>query len=229
MIIHLEFDHKNVIDYLMVNDNYIIMLNINSDTNLLELTKVNLKSEKNNSVCLQESKAAYNNLYYIKELNLLFINSNYGEIAIYNIDSKCNIEFIQGFNYGFSSSEIIKIKNTLTENDFCKLFMYDLINKRLKTFNLINIHHVLNYKENELFFFHLIIFLYKEIFITFIVMENRYTLFKKVLFGKQIKFNKNTFANNNDPFKYILQNLTYDIDTHSFDFSPQINPNILIN
>ena len=96
----------------------------------------------------------------------------------------------------------------------------------MKTFNLNRIHHVLNYKENELFFYHLIIFLYKEIFITFIVMENKYTLIKKVLFGKQIKFEKNTFMNINDPFKYILDNLTYDINTHSFDFSIQINSNI---
>ena len=225
-IIHLEFDFKNVIDYLMLNENFILMLNINSEKNLLELNKINLKRENNNSICLIESKAAYNNLYYIQKLNLLFINSNYGEISVYNIDSKCNIEFIQGFNYGFSSSEIIKIKNTLTENDFCKLFIYDLLNKRLKTFNLVNIHHVLNYKENELFFFHLIIFLYKEIFIVFIVLENKYTLIKKVLFGKQIKFDKNTFANINDPFKYILENLIYDMDTHSFDFSIQTNSNI---
>ena len=224
-IIHLEFYFKNVIDYIMLNENFILMLNINSENNLLELTRINLKDENNNSLCLLESKAAYNNLYYMKEFNLLFINSNYGEISIYNIDSKCNIEFIQGFNYGFSSSEIIKIKNTLSENDFCKLFIYDLIAKRLKTFNLINIHHVLNYKENELFFFHLIIFLYKEIFIVFIVMENKYTLIKKVLFGKQIKFDKNTFTNINDPFKFILQNLTYDMETHSFDFSIQTNSN----
>ena len=226
IIIHLEFDFKNVIDYIMLNENFILMLNINSENNLLELTRINLKSENNNSLCLLESKAAYNNLYYIKELNLLFINSNCGEISIYNIDSKCNIEFIQGFNYGFSSSEIIKIKNTLSENDFCKLFIYDLIAKRLKTFYLINIYHVLNYKENELFFFHLIIFLYKEIFIVLIVMENKYTLIKKVLFGKQIKFDKNTFTNINDPFKYILQNLTYDMDSHSFEFSIQANVNI---
>ena len=225
-IIHLEFDYNKVIDFLMINENYILLLNMNSDSNLLELNKINLKSENNNSICLFESKNAYNNLYYIKELNLLFINSNYGEISIYNIDSNCNIEFINGFNYGFSSSEIIKIKNTLNETDFSKLFLYDLINKRLKTFNLNRIHHVLNYKENELFFYHLIIFLYKEIFITFIVMENKYTLIKKVLFGKQIKFEKNTFMNINDPFKYILDNLTYDINTHSFDFSIQINSNI---
>ena len=47
---------------------------------------------------------------------------------------------------------------------------------------------------------------------------------KKVLFGKQIKFEKNTFLNINEPFKYILDNLTYDINTHSFDFSIPINP-----
>ena len=223
-IIHLEFDYTKVIDFLMINENYILLLNINSESNLLKLNKINLKSDNNNSTCLFESKNAYNNLYYIKELNLLLINSNYGEISIYDIDSNCNIEYINGFNYGFSSSEIIKIKNTLNENDFSKLFLYDLTNKRLKTFNLIRIHHVLNYKENELFFFHLIIFLYKEIFITFIVMENKYTLMKKVLFGKQIKFEKNTFLNINEPFKYILDNLTYDINTHSFDFSIPINP-----
>ena len=222
-IINLEYDFNNVIDYLMINENYILLLNINPETNLLELNKINLNNTNNIIICLFESKNAYNNLYFIKELNYLFINSNYGEISVYNIDSKCNIEFINGFNYGFSSSEIIKIKNTLSENDFSKLFLYDLINKRLKTFNLIKIHHVLNYKENELFLFHLIIFLYKEIFITFIVMENKYTLIKKVLFGKQIKFDKNTFTNINEPFKFILQNLSYDIDTHSFDFS--INPN----
>ena len=223
-IIHLEFDYTKVIDFLMINENYILLLNINSESNLLKLNKINLKSDNNNSTCLFESKNAYNNLYYIKELNLLLINSNYGEISIYDIDSNCNIEYINGFNYGFSSSEIIKIKNTLNEKDFSKLFLYDLTNKRLKTFNLIRIHHVLNYKENELFFFHLIIFLYKEIFITFIVMENKYTLMKKVLFGKQIKFEKNTFLNINEPFKYILDNLTYDINTHSFDFSIPINP-----
>ena len=203
----------------MINENYILLLNINSENNSLELNKITINNTNNNSICLFESKNAYNNLYYIRELNLLFINSNYGEISIYNIDSKCNIEFVNGFNYGYSSSEIIQIKNTLNENDFAKLFIYDLITKRLKTFNLINIHHVLNYKENELFYFHLIIFLYKEIFIVFIVMENKYTLAKKVLFGKQIKFDKNTFLNINEPFKFILQNLTYDIDNHSFDFS----------
>ena len=223
-IIHLEFDYTKVIDFLMINENYILLLNINNESNLLQLNKINLKSDNNNSTCLFESKNAYNNLYYIKELNLLLINSNYGEISIYDIDSNCNIEYINGFNYGFSSSEIIKIKNTLNEKDFSKLFLYDLTNKRLKTFNLIRIHHVLNYKDNELFFFHLIIFLYKEIFITFIVMENKYTLMKKVLFGKQIKFEKNTFLNINEPFKYILDNLTYDINTHSFDFSIPINP-----
>ena len=227
-IIHLEYTFNNVIDYLMINENYILLLNINSNTNLLELSKISLNDVKENSICLIESSIAYNNLYYVKELSLLFINSNYGEISIYNIDSNCNIEFIQGFNYGYSSSDIIKIKNSLTEKDFSKLFIYDLIAKRLKTFNLIDIHHVINYKENELFFFHLIIFLYKEIFITIIVMENKYTLMKKVLFGKQTKFDKNTFLNVNNPFKLILQNLTYDVDTHSFDFSNQINSNIII-
>ena len=225
-IIHLQFDYRNVIDYIMINENYILMLNINAENNSLELTKIDLKSENNNSTRLIESKIAYNNLYYIKELNLLFINSNYGEISVYNIDSRCNLEFIQGFNYGFSSSEIIKIKNSLSEKDFSKLFMYDLIAKKLKTFSLVNTHHVLNYKENELFFFHLIIFLYKEIFIVFIVMENKYTLIKKVLFGKQIKFDKNTFININEPFKFILQNLTYDENSHSFDFFIQSNSNI---
>ena len=202
------------------------MMNINAENNSIDLTKIDLKSENNNSISLIESKTAYNNLYYIKKLGLLFINSNYGEISVYNIDSRSNIEFIEGFNYGFSSSEIIKIKNTLSENDFSKLFLYDLIAKKLKTFSLVNIHHILNYKENELFFFHLIIFLYKEIFIVFIVMENKYTLIKKVLFGKQIKFDKNSFVNINDPFKLILQNLTYDVDSHSFDFSIQTNSNI---
>ena len=210
----------------MINENYILMMNINAENNSIDLTKIDLKSENNNSISLIESKTAYNNLYYIKKLGLLFINSNYGEISVYNIDSRSNIEFIEGFNYGFSSSEIIKIKNTLSENDFSKLFLYDLIAKKLKTFSLVNIHHILNYKENELFFFHLIIFLYKEIFIVFIVMENKYTLIKKVLFGKQIKFDKNTFVNINDPFKLILQNLTYDVDSHSFDFSIQTNSNI---
>ena len=225
-IIHLQFDYRNVIDYIMINENYILMMNINAENNSIDLTKIDLKSENNNSISLIESKTAYNNLYYIKELSLLFINSNYGEISVYNIDSRGNIEFIEGFNYGFSSSEIIKIKNTLSENDFSKLFLYDLIAKKLKTFSLVNIHHILNYKENELFFFHLIIFLYKEIFIVFIVMENKYTLIKKVLFGKQIKFDKNSFVNINDPFKLILQNLTYDVDSHSFDFSIQTNSNI---
>ena len=224
-IIHLEFDYIKVIDYVMINENYILLLNINRESNLLQLNKINLKSDNNNLICLFESKNVYNNLYYIKDLNLLFINSNYGEISIYDIDSNCNIEYINGFNYGFSSSEIIKIKNELNENDFSKLFLYDLTNKRLKTFNLIKAHHILNYKENELFFFHLIIFLYKEIFITFIVMENKYTLIKKVLFGKQIKFEKSTFLNINEPFKYILDNLVYDINTHSFDFSIQVNIN----
>ena len=57
-------------------------------------------------------------------------------------------------------------------------------------------------------------------------MENKYTLINKVLFGKQIKFDKNTFININEPFKFILQNLTYDENSHSFDFFIQSNSNI---
>ena len=237
-IIYLEFNFYTVIDYLMINPNYVLLLNINPETSLLELNKINLILTENNNIkdnnnstgnkiCLFESKTAYNNLYYIKQLNLLLINSNYGEISIYNIDSNSNIEFNTGFNYGFSSSEIIKIKNSLNENDFSKLFLYDLIHKKLKNFNLINIHHVLNYKENDLFFFHLIILLYKEIFITLVVMENKFTLMKKVLFGKQIKYDRNNFINISDPFKLILDNLSYDINTHTFDFSEPIKPVII--
>ena len=237
-IIYLEFNFYTVIDYLMINPNYVLLLNINPETSLLELNKINLILTENNNIkdnnnstgiklCLFESKTAYNNLYYIKQLNLLLINSNYGEISIYNIDSNSNIEFNTGFNYGFSSSEIIKIKNSLNENDFSKLFLYDLIHKKLKNFNLINIHHVLNYKENDLFFFHLIILLYKEIFITLVVMENKFTLMKKVLFGKQIKYDRNNFVDVSDPFKLILDNLSYDINTHTFDFSEPIKPVII--
>ena len=154
----------------------------------------------------------------MERFKFLFINSNYGEISVYNIDSKANIEFINSFNYGYSNSEIIKIKNILSEEDFSKLFIYDLLSKRLKTFSLIDIHHVYKYKENELFYFHLIIFLYKECFLLFIIMENKYTLINKVLFGKQIKIDKNLLNNIKDPFNFILENLTYDIESHSFDF-----------
>ena len=64
----------------------------------------------------------------------------------------------------------------------------------------------------------LIIFLYKECFLLFIIMENKYTLINKVLFGKQIKIDKNLLNNIKDPFNFILENLTYDIESHSFDF-----------
>ena len=222
-IIHLEFEYNNIIDYLMINENYLLLLNINSEKNILELNRINIIIDENNIIAkkeiLIECKMAYNNLYYIKELNLLFINSNYGEISVYNIDSRANIEFINSFNYGYSSSEIIKIKNILSEDDFSKLFIYDLLSKKLQTFNLLDIHHILKYKENELFFFHLIIFLYKECFLLFIVMENKYTLTSRVLFGKQIKFEKNLFNNVKEPFNFISENLTYDIENHSFDFT----------
>ena len=207
-VIYLEFDYNSIIDYLMINGNYLLLLNINSDNNILELNKINL-SEIRKKECLLECKMAYNNLYYLKELNILFINSNYGEISVYNIDSEANIEFINSFNYGYSSSEIIKIKNVLTEDDFSKLFIYDLLTNRLATF----------YKENDMFYFHLIIFLYKECFILFIIMENKYTLTNKVLFGKQIKIEKNLFNNIKEPFEFILENLIYDVDNHSFDFN----------
>ena len=217
-IIDLEFDYNTIIDYLMINESYLLLLNINSDNNILELNKINL-SEIGKKECLLECKMAYNNLYYLKELNILFINSNYGEISVYNIDSEANIEFINSFNYGYSSSEIIKIKNVLSEDDFSKLFIYDLLTNRLVTFCLVDIRHILKYKENDMFYFHLIIFLYKECFILFIIMENKYTLMNKVLFGKQIKIEKNLFSNIKEPFDFILENLVYDIDNHSFDFN----------
>ena len=217
-VIDLEFDYSTIIDYLMINENYLLLLNINSDNNILELKKINL-SEIGKKECLLECKMAYTNLYYLKELNILFINSNYGEISVYNIDSEANIEFINSFNYGYSSSEIIKIKNILSEDDFSKLFIYDLITNRLVTFCLVDIRHILKYKENDMFYFHLIIFLYKECFILFIIMENKYTLTNKVLFGKQIKIEKNLFSNIKEPFDFILENLIYDIDNHSFDFN----------
>ena len=222
-ILHLDYEFNEIIDYLMINENYILLLNVNSEKDILELNQMHLIINENcfegKKNCLLECKMAYNNLYYLKELKLLFISSNYGEISVYNIDSRANIEFINSFNYGYSSCEIIKIKNSLSENDFSKLFIYDLLTKRLKTFDLIDIYHVLKYKENELFYFHLIIFLYKECFLLFIIMENKYTLINKVLFGKQIKIEKNTFNNIKDPFKVILDNLTYEIETHSFDFT----------
>ena len=217
-VIYLEFDYNTIIDYLMINENYLLLLNINSDNNILELNKINL-SEIGKKECLLECKMAYNNLYYLKELNILFINSNYGEISVYSIDSEANIEFINSFNYGYSSSEIIKIKNVLSEDDFSKLFIYDLLTNRLVTFCLVDIRHILKYKENDMFYFHLIIFLYKECFILFIIMENKYTLTNKVLFGKQIKIEKNLFNNIKEPFDFILENLIYDIDNHSFDFN----------
>ena len=222
-IINIGFDYHNLIDFIMVNKNYILLLNINSENNILELNKINLnknKSELNSKKdCLLECKMAYNNLYYWEDLNLLFINSDYGEISVYIIDSLANIEFINSFNYGYSSSEIIKIKNILSEKDFSKLFIYDLLSKKLKNFNLIDIHHVYKFKENELFYFHLIIFLYKECFILFIIIENKYTLINKVLFGKQIKIEKNLINNIKAPFNFILENLSYDLESHSFDFT----------
>ena len=119
----------------MINENYLLLLNINPENNILELNKIYLIKDENNSIdkkeCLLECKMSYNNLYYWKDLNfclLIQINSN---------------------------SEIIKIKNILSEEDFSKLFIYDLLSKRLKTFSLIDIHHVYKYKENELFYFHL--------------------------------------------------------------------------
>ena len=222
-IINLDFEYNTIIDYLMINEKYLLLLNINSENNILELNKINIIIDENKinakKEILIECKMAYNNLYYLKELNFLFINSNYGEISVYNMDSRANIEFINSFNFGYSSSEIIKIKNVLSEDDFSKLFIYDLLSNKLKTFNLLDIHHILKYKENELFFFHLIIFLYKECFLLFIVMENKYTLTSRVLFGKQIKFEKNLFNNVKEPFNFISENLTYDIENHSFDFT----------
>ena len=222
-IINFGLDYNNLIDFIMINKNYLLLLNINSENNILELNKINLNKVENelNSKkdCLLECKMAYNNLYYWEDLNLLFINSDYGEISVYNIDSKANIEFINSFNYGYSSSEIIKIKNVLKKEDFSKLFIYDLLSKRLKTFKLIDIHHVYKYKENELFYFHLIIFLYNECFILFIIMENKYTLVNKVLFGKQIKIEKNLINNIKAPFSFILENLSYDLESLSFDFT----------
>ena len=229
-IINIGFDYNNLIDFIMVNKNYLLLLNINSENNILELNKINLNKDENDlnskKDCLLECKMGYNNLYYWEDLNLLFINSDYGEISIYNIDSSANIEFINSFNYGYSSSEIIKIKNVLKEEDFSKLFIYDLLSKRLKTFNLMDIHHVYKYKENELFYFHLIIFLYNECFILFIIMENKYTLINKVLFGKQIKIEKNLINNIKAPFNFILENLSYDLESHSFDFALPQNQNI---
>ena len=58
-------------------------------------------------------------------------------------------------------------------------------------------------------------------------MENKFTLMKKVLFGKQIKYDRNNFINISDPFKLILDNLNYDINTHTFDFSEPIKPVII--
>ena len=221
-VISLEFNYNAIIDYIMINEYIILLLNVNTENNILELNKINLNKDENNAKnkneCLLECKLAYNNLYYWKELNLLFINSNYGEISVYNIDSKANIEYINTFNYGYSSSEIIKLKNTLNEDDFPKLFIYDLLSNRLKTFNLTDIYKVDKYKENELYYFHLIIFLYKECFLLFIIMENKYTLINKVLFGKQIKLEKNIINSIKEPFNFIMENLTYDIDNHSFEF-----------
>ena len=228
-IICLEFNYNTIIDFLMINENILLLLNVNMENNTLELNKINLNKDENNSnnknECLLESKMAYNNLYYWKELNLLFINSNYGEILVYNIDSNANIEFISIFNYGYSSSEIIKIKNILNEEDFTKLFIYDLISNRLKTFSLTDIYKIYKYKENELYYFHLIIFLYKECFLLLIIMENKYTLINKVLFGKQIKTEKNLFNSIKEPFNFIMENLTYDIESHSFDFNMPQNIN----
>ena len=227
-VIQLEYDYSTIIDYIMINQNYLLLLNINSENNILELNKVNLNTNNNSNdkkECLLECKMAYNNLYYLRELGLLFINSNYGEISVYNIDSNVNIEFINSFNYGYSSSEIIKIKNVLNENDYSKLFIYDLLTKKLKTFDLVDIYHILKYKENDMFNFHLVILLYKECFILFIVMENKYTLMNKVLFGKQIKIDKIIFNNVKEPFNFIIENLKYDIDSHSFDFDPPLNLN----
>ena len=228
-IIHLDYKYNEIIDFLMINENYLLLLNVNSEKNILELNQLHLILNEDcfegKKECLLECKMAYNNLYYLKELNLLFISSNYGEISVYNIDSRANIEFINSFNYGYSSCEIIKIKNSLNENDFSKLFIYDLLKHRLKTFDLIDIYHLLKYKENELFYFHLMIFLYKECFLLFIIMENKYTCINKVLFGKQIKNDKNIFNNIKEPFKFILENLAYDIETHSFDFTLPIQNN----
>ena len=131
------------------------------------------------------------------------------------------------FNYGFSSNEIINIKNNLSLEDYSKLFIYDLMSKKLKTFFLIDIFFIEKYKENELYNFHLVIFLYKDFFLLVIVLENKYTLIKKILFEKQITFNKEMIANkkerNDNIFEYILNNLTYDVNNASFDFTNQKN------
>ena len=131
------------------------------------------------------------------------------------------------FNYGFSSNEIININNNLSLEDYSKLFIYDLMSKKLKTFFLIDIFFIEKYKENELYNFHLVIFLYKDFFLLVIVLENKYTLIKKILFEKQITFNKEMIANkkerNDNIFEYILNNLTYDVNNASFDFNNQRN------
>ena len=49
-------------------------------------------------------------------------------------------------------------------------------------------------------------------------MENKYTLINKVLFVKQNKIDKNLLNNIKEPFNFILENLKYDIESHSFDF-----------
>ena len=228
--IHLEHEFPTVIDFVMINGYYLLLLNFNPIKNNIELLKISLCytcNEKERKMILFEKDMAYNNLYHLKELNLLFINSNYGEIAVYNIDSEANIDYIMKFNYGFSSNEIINIKNNLSLEDYSKLFIYDLMSKKLKTFFLIDIFFIEKYKENELYNFHLVIFLYKDFFLLVIVLENKYTLIKKILFEKQITFNKEMIANkkerNDNIFEYILNNLTYDVNNASFDFTNQKN------
>ena len=226
--IHLEHEFPTVIDFIMINDYYLLLLNFNPSKNNIELLKISLSHrciEKERKTILLEKNMAYNNLYHLKELNLLFINSNYGEIAVYNIDSEANIDYIMQFNYGFAYNEIIKIKNNLSLEDYSKLFIYDLMNKKLKTFSLIDVYYVEKYKENELYNFHLVIFLYKEFFLLIIILENKYTSIKKILFQKQITFNKETISNNKEKngnfLEYILNNLNYDINNSSFDFINQ--------
>ena len=61
----------------MINENYLLLLNINPENNILELNKIYLIKDENNSIdkkeCLLECKMSYNNLYYWKDLNFCLL------------------------------------------------------------------------------------------------------------------------------------------------------------
>lgn len=222
-LIHLDIPYKNLVDYIMINKNNLLLLSINTKTEIMNLKKLFLSKEKNNEknlTNLLEINKAYNKLYFIKEFQKLFISSNYGEISVYEMDFHGNLNFVEDFNYGLPSSEVINIKNTLSEDIYSKLFLYDLLKKKLKSFHLLRIEHFLKYKENDLFFFHLVVFLFKGFIILFVIMESKYILANKVLFGKQVKIEKD-FPYNKNPFEFILKNLKYDMENHFFDFSSE--------